>query len=53
MRCFYCDTQLVWDGEDQLDDVDGEERIVTNLLCVECHATVVVYKSVDPCAVQF
>ncbi len=48
MRCWYCDEQLIWGGDDQLDDADGEEHIVTNLSCPKCDAFVIVSKPLQP-----
>jgi len=53
MRCLYCEEQLIWEEDDQLDDAHGEEHIVTNLSCPNCDAVVIVSKQVDPRAVQF
>lgn len=42
MRCWHCDTELVWGGDNNLDD--SEEYIMeTNLSCPKCESLVLVY----------
>ena len=42
MKCWVCNHELIWGGDQDLEDVDGH-TIVTNLSCPECHAYVEVY----------
>ncbi len=38
MKCWHCDSELIWGGDD-----DSEGVLVTNLSCSECNAFVLVY----------
>ena len=47
MKCWHCNTELIWGGDHDLDE-DEEYDIVTNLSCQKCEAFVEVYiKSKD------
>jgi len=46
MRCWYCDEQLIWGSDDQLDD-EGQYHLVTNLSCPKCDVTVLVSKPIN------
>lgn len=48
MKCWHCNTKLIWGGDFTFEDygVDGE-GIVTNLSCPKCEAYVEVYKGED------
>ena len=44
MNCWSCNTELIWDGDDNGEDYGNEEyEIVTNLSCPQCDAFVLVY----------
>ena len=44
MNCWHCNTELIWGGDHDIDDVeDMEYDIVTNLSCPKCEAYVEVY----------
>lgn len=46
MRCWYCDEQLIWGSDDQLDDDEGQYYLVTHLSCPKCDVTVLVSKPI-------
>jgi hypothetical protein len=46
MRCWYCDEQLIWGSDDQLDDDEGQYHLVTHLSCPKCDVTVLVSKPI-------
>jgi len=41
MKCWHCNTELVWGGDH--DSEDEEWCMETNLSCLECHSLVIVY----------
>jgi formate dehydrogenase maturation protein FdhE len=43
MRCYNCESQLMWGGDTEDDAPDTEHTTVTNLTCSECNAFVLVY----------
>jgi len=42
MKCWHCDTELIWGGDHDYEDMEGR-GIVSNLSCSECDAFVLVY----------
>jgi len=42
MKCYCCDENLIWGGDENCDDDDNFE-IMTNLSCSKCEAFVIVY----------
>jgi len=42
MKCWHCNTELIWGGDHDCEDND-EYLIVTNLSCPKCNAFVLVY----------
>mgnify|MGYP003136999234 CR=1 FL=1 len=42
MRCWHCNTRLIWGGDHDVDD-DEDYSIVSNLSCPKCHSIVYVY----------
>ena len=42
MKCWVCNTELIWGGDHDLED-DEEHKIITNLSCPKCEAYVEVY----------
>lgn len=42
MNCYHCNTELVWGGDENCDDID-EYIIQTNLTCPECNTFYLVY----------
>ena len=44
MNCWHCDTELIWGGDHDLEDMTDEYDVVTNLSCPNCGAYVEVYR---------
>ena len=45
MRCWHCNSELIWGGDHDIeDDFNDNCGIVTNLSCTACDAWVEVYK---------
>ena len=42
MNCWNCNDELIWGGDDDLEE-DEEHQCMTNLSCPSCKAFVVVY----------
>ena len=42
MKCWHCDTDLIWGGDHDIEDSD-EFTMVTNLSCPSCDSYVVVF----------
>ena len=48
MKCYRCNSSLIWGGDHDYEDYGVEgEGIVTNLSCNECSAYVIVYMPND------
>ena len=48
MKCWHCNTELIWGGDHDYEDYGiDEEGIVTNLSCPNCDAFVEVYLPLD------
>jgi len=47
MKCWHCNTELIWGGDHDLDEHDyrgvGAYDMITNLSCPNCQAYVEVY----------
>ena len=43
MNCWHCSTELIWGGDDDLDDESCGFSMVTNLSCPDCESYVEVY----------
>jgi len=43
MKCWHCQTELIWGGDHDIED-DDEDEMVTNLSCPNCQCRVYVYK---------
>ena len=46
MNCYHCDTELIWGGDQDIEeefDHEDAHRMVTNLSCPECGTFVLVY----------
>ena len=47
MNCWYCNTELIWGGDHDLDDYeDMDYDIITNLSCPKCESYVEVYHKI-------
>ena len=42
MKCWHCETELIWGADHDIDD-DDTYHMVTNLHCPKCHCVVDVY----------
>jgi|TARA_R110000796_G_scaffold34456_3_gene89008 hypothetical protein len=47
MNCWHCSNELIWGGDNDVEDDEGNEVIETNLSCPVCKALVLVYCRVD------
>jgi len=43
MKCWHCDTELIWGGDHDIDHEDEDYCMETNLSCPNCGAFHVVY----------
>ncbi len=41
MKCWHCNTELIWGGDHDIDDIEYD--MVTNLTCPKCESYVEVY----------
>ena len=46
MKCWHCNTELIWGGDHDDEDEEGNEMIVTNLSCPKCETFVLVYYTI-------
>ena len=47
MNCWHCNTELIWGGDHDIDDVeDMDYDIITNLSCPKCESYVEVYHKI-------
>ena len=47
MKCWHCNEDLIWGGDNDYEDYDMEgEGIVSNLSCSNCDCFVLVYKPI-------
>jgi hypothetical protein len=47
MNCWHCKEQLIWDGDEIVNDDDWVNLMITNLSCPKCEAFVEVYLPSD------
>ena len=48
MKCWHCNTELIWGGDsDFCDEFSNSEGIITNLSCPKCKSLVLVYLPID------
>ena len=43
MKCWHCNTELIWGGDHNIDEENEDYDIVTNLSCRKCYSHVDVY----------
>ena len=43
MNCWHCNTELIWGGDNDCEDIEEEYSFVTNLHCPKCESYVEVY----------
>lgn len=49
MKCWHCPTvELIWGGDHDIDDCEGNPQIATNLHCPNCQSQVYVYFPITP-----
>ena len=47
MNCWHCKHELIWSGDSDTEDDEGNEMIETNLTCPSCDSFVLVYAKVN------
>ena len=47
MKCWHCNTELIWGGDHDIEEESDEFCMVTNLSCPNCGAYVDVYLPTD------
>lgn len=47
MKCYHCNGELLWGGDHDMDDIDDDEYIVTNLTCIKCPTYVEVFYKIE------
>jgi hypothetical protein len=43
MNCWHCQTELIWGGDNDIEEENEYYDIVSNLSCPKCHSAVEVY----------
>jgi len=43
MNCWHCSNELIWGGDNDVEDDEGNELMETNLSCPKCETFVLVY----------
>jgi Zn finger protein HypA/HybF involved in hydrogenase expression len=43
MKCWHCNTELIWGGDHDIEEENEDYDMVTNLSCPQCHSLVDVY----------
>jgi hypothetical protein len=43
MKCYHCNTELIWGGDSDIEDENEDYDMVTNLSCPSCESFVEVY----------
>lgn len=43
MKCWHCNTKLIWGGDHDIEGECDDYTMVTNLSCPNCHSFVEVY----------
>ena len=47
MKCWHCNSELIWGGDHDIEEEDENFCIETNLSCPKCEAFVLVYLPKD------
>lgn len=47
MNCWYCNKDLIWGGDHDIEEESEDFSMVTNLTCPNCDAFVEIYKPKD------
>jgi DNA-directed RNA polymerase subunit RPC12/RpoP len=48
MRCWHCNTELIWGGDHDIEEEDENYSMETNLSCPKCDSVILVYLAKDP-----
>jgi RNase P subunit RPR2 len=48
MKCWHCDTELIWGGDHDIEEENDQFCMVTNLSCPNCGTYVEVYLPTVP-----
>ena len=43
MKCWHCNTELIWGGDHDIEEENEDYSMVSNLSCPKCHCLVEVY----------
>lgn len=43
MKCWHCNSKLIWGGDHDMEEEEDEYLMVTNLSCPKCKSFVLVY----------
>ena len=43
MKCWHCNTKLIWGGDHDIEEENDTYCMVTNFSCPECHCLIEVY----------
>ena len=47
MKCYHCNTELIWGGDHDIEDENEDYNMVTNLSCPSCDSFVEVYHPIN------
>ena len=47
MKCWHCNTELIWGGDHDIEHEEEDYSMETNLSCPKCHSFTVVYLPKD------
>jgi len=53
MKCWHCNTELIWGGDHDIDEEDENYCMVTNLSCPNCESFVEVYLPKDKVPTEY
>jgi formate dehydrogenase maturation protein FdhE len=43
MKCYHCNTELIWGGDHDIEERENEFSMVSNLSCPSCESFIEVY----------
>ena len=43
MNCWHCNSELIWNGDHDIEEENEDYSMVSNLSCPKCHCLVEVY----------
>ena len=47
MKCYVCDTDLIWGGDHDIEDENEDYIMETNLSCPKCNSAGIIYLPKD------